>query len=121
VAEYLNGGSWQLTAEFTEVESGKRNDRPELEKALAACRRTGATLVIAKLDRLSRRSWTLIQARTARLTCQGALSQISASTRTPSAASWPATQARKARVTALTGRPATNRSKVRPGSGSHRP
>src|SRR4051812_3905037 len=54
VACYLNGGSWTLAAEFVEVESGKRNDRPELAKALATCRRTGATLVIAKLDRLAR-------------------------------------------------------------------
>jgi DNA invertase Pin-like site-specific DNA recombinase len=41
-------------AEFTEIETGKRNDRPELERALALCRRRRARLVIAKLDRLSR-------------------------------------------------------------------
>ena len=40
--------------EFTEIESGKRNERPELAKALAACKRQKAKLVIAKLDRLSR-------------------------------------------------------------------
>jgi DNA invertase Pin-like site-specific DNA recombinase len=43
-----------LVGEFTEVESGKRNDRPELVKALAACKKQKAKLVIAKLDRLSR-------------------------------------------------------------------
>jgi DNA invertase Pin-like site-specific DNA recombinase len=54
VEDYLNGGPWQLVGEFTEIESGKRSDRPELEKALEACRRHKAKLVIAKLDRLSR-------------------------------------------------------------------
>lgn len=44
----------RVLAEFTEVESGKKSDRVELMKALALCERTGATLVIAKLDRLSR-------------------------------------------------------------------
>jgi DNA invertase Pin-like site-specific DNA recombinase len=43
-----------LLTEFTEVESGKRADRPKLAEALGACRDHGATLVIAKLDRLSR-------------------------------------------------------------------
>ncbi len=54
VRSFLNGGSWTLATEFTEVESGKRNDRTELAKALQACRIYGAKLVIAKLDRLSR-------------------------------------------------------------------
>jgi DNA invertase Pin-like site-specific DNA recombinase len=54
VMNYLNGGPWKLVAEHTEVESGKRNARPQLEKALAACRKHKAKLVIAKLDRLSR-------------------------------------------------------------------
>ena len=54
VMNYLNSGRWTLVGEFTEVESGKLADRPELEKALAACKKQKAKLVIAKLDRLSR-------------------------------------------------------------------
>jgi DNA invertase Pin-like site-specific DNA recombinase len=54
VADYLNGGSWMLSAEFTEVESGKRSDRPKLTAALAMCKRLRAKLIVAKLDRLSR-------------------------------------------------------------------
>jgi DNA invertase Pin-like site-specific DNA recombinase len=54
VRSYLNGGRWKMVAEFTEVESGKKNDRPALADALSLCRIHGATLVIAKLDRLAR-------------------------------------------------------------------
>jgi DNA invertase Pin-like site-specific DNA recombinase len=54
VRSYLNGGDWQLIGEFTETESGRKDERPELEKALALCRKRKAKLVIAKLDRLSR-------------------------------------------------------------------
>lgn len=54
IENFLNGGRWKLVGEFVEVESGKRDDRPELEKALGLCRLHGATLLIAKLDRLSR-------------------------------------------------------------------
>lgn len=54
VEAFLNGGRWRLLEEYREVESGKRNERPELAKALKHCKVTGATLVIAKLDRLSR-------------------------------------------------------------------
>ena len=54
VMDYLDGGNWQLVAEYTEVESGKRNDRPELAAALDACKRQKAKLVIAKIDRLAR-------------------------------------------------------------------
>ena len=54
VHHYLNGGSWKLIQELVEVESGKRNDRPQIAEALRLCRLHKATLVIAKLDRLAR-------------------------------------------------------------------
>lgn len=54
VMQFLNGGSWQLVGSYIEIESGKKADRPELTKALMACRLQGATLIVAKLDRLSR-------------------------------------------------------------------
>jgi DNA invertase Pin-like site-specific DNA recombinase len=54
VEDFLNGGRWDLIAEFVEIESGKRDDRPKLAEALSLCRLHNATLVIAKLDRLSR-------------------------------------------------------------------
>jgi DNA invertase Pin-like site-specific DNA recombinase len=58
VANYLNGGAWDLVAEFVETETGKWADalarRPQLRAALEACRKSGARLLIAKLDRLAR-------------------------------------------------------------------
>lgn len=50
----------ELIAEFSEQESGKHNDRPELNKALLMCKKTGATLLICKLDRLSRNQAFLV-------------------------------------------------------------
>jgi Resolvase, N terminal domain len=50
----FNGGRWQLVAEFVEIESGRRAKRPQLDAALAACKKNKAKLVVAKLDRLSR-------------------------------------------------------------------
>jgi DNA invertase Pin-like site-specific DNA recombinase len=60
VTNYLNGGSWRLVGEFVEVESGKNNNRPELQKALSACRIHNATLVVARLDRLARNAHFLL-------------------------------------------------------------
>jgi DNA invertase Pin-like site-specific DNA recombinase len=60
VKQHLAHCSGEIIEHFTEVESGKKNDRPELEKALRKCRLTGATLIIARLDRLSRNATFLM-------------------------------------------------------------
>ena len=52
IRNYLNGDS--PIAEFIEVESGRKSDRPKLHKALELCKKKKATLIVAKMDRLSR-------------------------------------------------------------------
>jgi DNA invertase Pin-like site-specific DNA recombinase len=54
VRTYLNGGKWHIVAEFTEVESGRDNERPALAQALAAARLHKVPLVVANVSRLTR-------------------------------------------------------------------
>lgn len=54
IDEHVRSVGGEVFASFVEIESGKVDDRPELTKALELCRRKKATLLIAKLDRLSR-------------------------------------------------------------------
>src|ERR1700688_4944538 len=64
VRQFVAGRSGKIIApEFVEVETGKRNERPELDKALKRSRLTGATFVVAKLDRLSRNAAFLMTLR----------------------------------------------------------
>lgn len=53
-------GPNQPIAEYREIESGRKNDRPQLRLALDHCKRTGSTLIIARIDRLSRNARFLL-------------------------------------------------------------
>lgn len=57
--ERFNAEPFRVVATFTDVLSGTDNDRPELTAALDLCRKTGATLLVSKLDRLSRKVSTI--------------------------------------------------------------
>jgi DNA invertase Pin-like site-specific DNA recombinase len=63
VEDHLNGGDWEVIEEFVEVESGKSADRPQLQEALSMCRATGAKLIVAKIDRLTRDAAFLLSLR----------------------------------------------------------
>jgi len=54
VSDFLISKPHHLVGEYTEVESGKKSSRPQLDEALRACKLTNSKLLIAKLDRLSR-------------------------------------------------------------------
>lgn len=60
VARHL-GDEANIIAEYREVESGRKDDRPELRRALDHCKRSGAALVIARLDRLARSARFLLE------------------------------------------------------------
>lgn len=60
VEAYLNGGRWEVVEEFVEVESGKNNSRPMLTEAIELCHAIGATLIVAKIDRLTRNAAFLL-------------------------------------------------------------
>lgn len=60
---FVQSRNGQIIEAFTEVESGKKNDRPKLQRALHLAKVTGSTLLIAKLDRLSRNAAFLLALR----------------------------------------------------------
>jgi DNA invertase Pin-like site-specific DNA recombinase len=67
VRQFLAFHSGIELASFTEVESGKNADRPQLQRAMTRCRQTRATLLVAKLDRLSRNAAFLLSLRDANI------------------------------------------------------
>jgi DNA invertase Pin-like site-specific DNA recombinase len=69
VRRFVNGRGGVIVGEFLEVESGGKTDkdRPQLSEALSLCRKTGGTLVVAKLDRLSRNAEFLLRLQNAQV------------------------------------------------------
>jgi DNA invertase Pin-like site-specific DNA recombinase len=63
VETYLHAHGGIDLASYTEIESGKNSTRPQLQAALLRCRQTRATLLVAKLDRLSRNTAFLMNLR----------------------------------------------------------
>lgn len=61
VETFVRERGGNIVREFTEVESGTVKDRPQLQEALAAARRHRATLIVGKLDRLSRKAVDLLR------------------------------------------------------------
>ena len=61
VRAFAAAQGWTLVAEFSDVASGKNDQRPGFQAALARCRQLGAVLAAARLDRITRRAHTLSQ------------------------------------------------------------
>lgn len=61
VRRFAASRGMEIVGHFTEVESGKVNDRPQLSAAIATAKKNGATLLVSKLDRLSRSALYLLQ------------------------------------------------------------